>query len=971
MDERFFKESLYLILKIMKRKTFLIQSSLLSAAGVLLLGTNAFSKAIIDSINEVPESDLYKLFKNPAINDRPFVRWWWNGNKIEKSELARELRLLKEAGIGGVEINPISFPSQTDDMGVASLEWLSDEWIELLKFTLIEAKSLGMTCDLLGGTGFPFGAEFLEEDDRAQVVVIAVKKLEGPMKTTFSLFDLFKEADPATLSPYSGRTMEVLELKLLPDPLYSMDQVINLTSQIENDIIKLSVPKGKYALYGLIKIDGFMKVIQGAPGGRGPVLNHYDKNAVKKYLNRITNPLQDKIGPLAPYIRSFFVDSLEMEGSNWTSDMMDEFKKRRGYDLYPYLPFLLFKTGRMGNTVDKNYAVEVSSEMQTMFVRMRYDFELTKAELFNDRFIKTYAQWCTDHQIKSRAQAYGRGYNLLEGSFDIDIPEGETWLKYGIGEDISEADFTKYPWHLGRGNTMINKFVSSAAHLKDKKTISSEELTNTDMVFNESLEIFKIAGDQSTISGMTHPIFHGFNYSPKDAAFPGWITYGGYFSEKNNMWPYFKHYTDYRARLTALLQQASMFADIALLAPIGDMWGDSGAQMEPFPTLVSPTYQQLVWESIHQNGNACDYVSEQVIKESKMEKGYMNYGSRKYHTLFLIEVKSIQPSTVKHLYHFVKNGGRIFCIEAYPNKSLGWNNHEQKDQAVREWVSKLKNFPDRFIYLKKPESNFNKWYKHIQEKYAITPYVSIKSPKTYVTQVRYQTKEAEIFMFNNSSSSHTCSLDVTFLNNVIGKKQAWIWDAVSGERFKLVLNNGNVILDLGPADSKLIVFNNERNGQLFKPVPSINASSRILTHKWMVEFKHSDGSVKHSEMEELTDLNKVPADQDFSGTVIYRANIELSDNSSIQYLDLGKVFGISEVLINGKHAGTKWYGRRAYAIPGLLHAGSNSLEISVTTVMVNYMKSLKDNVTAQYWVNNKRKAQPRQSMGLLGPITLF
>jgi hypothetical protein len=58
------------------------------------------------------------LFKNPPMTSRPFVRWWWNGDKIEKPELARELRLLKDAGIGGVEINPIAFPDKTADMGI-------------------------------------------------------------------------------------------------------------------------------------------------------------------------------------------------------------------------------------------------------------------------------------------------------------------------------------------------------------------------------------------------------------------------------------------------------------------------------------------------------------------------------------------------------------------------------------------------------------------------------------------------------------------------------------------------------------------------------------------------------------------------------------------------------------------------------------------------------------------------------------
>lgn len=952
----------------MKRRSFLIQGSLTATGLIFINSIPAFSRQVLNDVQA--KSTLFELFKNPEGSYRPFVRWWWNGNKIEKTELARELRILKEAGIGGVEINPISFPLRTDDMGTPFVEWLSDEWIELLQFTLEEAKSLGIGCDLLLGTGFPCGGEFLEGEERSEVVVIGVKKIEGPLETEISVFDLYKEADPSITNPYSGRTMEMLEVKLVPDPMNSLDEVINLSDQIKNNIIKVSIPKGKYAVYALVKVQGFMKVIQGTPGGMGPVLNHFNGDAVKKYMNRMTDTIQKKMGPLAPYIRSFFVDSLETEGANWTSDMMSEFKKRRGYDLYPYLPFILLKIAGMGNTYDVTYPVNFTPEFKSSLERMRYDFEFTKAELFQENFVHNFAQWCTANKVKSRAQAYGRGYFPVEGSFEIDIPECETWLKYGIGKDIKEEDFTKYPWHLGQGNTMINKIVSSAAHLKDKKLISSEEMTNTDMVFNATFEIFKIAGDQSTISGVTQPVFHGFNYSPKEAAFPGWITYGCYFNEKNNFWPYFKNYTDYRARLSSLLQQVTMFADIALLAPFPDMWGEYGAQNEPFPTIVSPNYQALIWESIHQNGNACDYVSENVIVDSEMKNGFMNYGNRKYHTLFLIEIHSLNHATAKKLYDFVANGGKVFCIETYPEKSLGWNNYQKNDQEVKDWIAKMKNFPDRFLFLNKPENNFIEWYKMIQVKYGITPYVKIKSPKNFVSQVWYQAKDTEIFMFNNSSDEHDYNLDITFINQISNKKQAWLWDAVKGERFKLTLNKGNLNIDLGPADAKLIVFDHQKHGKEWKAVPESGTGGQTLSNQWKLTFNHTDGTVINTEMNQLADLKDMPEYAHFSGSVIYKNTFGITDKK-FQFLNLGKVYGISEVKINGMDAGIQWYGKRIYLLENLLKRGENSIEIKVVTVMGNYMKTLKDNVVAQYWTNQKRKDQPLQSMGLVGPVTIY
>ncbi|MDR2139562.1 MAG: glycoside hydrolase family 2, partial [Tannerella sp.] len=474
----------------MNRRTFIARSSLLS--GGMLLFPFREAKACTAHTNR---TDAFESFVNPEPGHRPFVRWWWNGNRVQPGELVRELHLLREAGFGGVEINPVKFPNHTDDLGIPALEWLGDEWIDAVKTACDEAGKLGLTCDLIVGSGWPFGGKFLKDEERGQVVVIGVTKLEGPMTFETSLFNLLKEADPGLSEPYSGRLPQLLSLRLAPDPISRMEEEIDLTDRINgSDVFRIDIPKGKHALYSLVKINAFGEVINGAPGADGPTLNHLDKDAVTHYLTRMSDTIERRIGPLSGHIRALFTDGLELEGANWTEDMEEVFRRRNGYDIMPYLPYVLFKTEGMGNVSDYNYGVGMSSGFREMIERMRFDLETTKAEMFLERFIKTYADWCRRLNVLSRVQAYGRGLFPLETSMVPDIPEGESWttnyLQHRIGEEMSNEDYRR-----GRSYTMVNKYVSSAAHLAGRRLISAEEMTNTYRVFNMTLEFLKVGCD--------------------------------------------------------------------------------------------------------------------------------------------------------------------------------------------------------------------------------------------------------------------------------------------------------------------------------------------------------------------------------------------------------------------------------------------------------------------------------------------
>jgi len=958
----------------MNRRRF-ISGSALAAAGWMTL---PHLQAIGDTIHEpgLHRADewLYELFRTPSSAYNPFVRWWWNGNKIEAGELVRELHLLKAAGIGGVEINPVAFPSRSegDDLGKPSLAWLSSEWSEMLRIVFEEAKCIGMTCDLIVGSGWPFGADDLPEDERSQVVVIAVKKVTGPAELSISRQEIFLEAGPAVSNPWPGRKHSLLSLMLVPDPLTSPDEITDLSDMAGEEFFNLFIPEGNHALYALVQVTGFMQVINGAPDASGPVIDHLNKDAVSRFLNRMSDALEPVTGPLSEQLRALFTDSVELEGSNWTGDMREEFIRRRGYDIFPYLPFILFRTGAMGNVTDFRYGAELGPGFADMITRMRYDFETTKAEMLEERFLKTFAAWCGSLGVRSRMQAYGRGLFPLESSMTVDIPEGESWtmnwLKHRIGEEMPENDYRR-----GRAYTMVNKYVSSAAHLAGKRIISCEEMTDTYTVFNTSLENLKIGSDQSIISGITHSVFHGFNYSPPEAPWPGWIRYGGYFNENNNWWPHFRLLNEYKARLSALLQNCEMYADIALLPPTADMWSLIGMQNEPFPSILHAEYLSLVWEAIAKNGSGCDYISDRILRDSRVEGRQLCYGPRKYNTLFLVSVESLSPEAARKLLEFIRSGGRVFCIDTVPSKSPGWNDHERNDSEVRLLIEKMKAYPHRFIHLEKPENDFINWYRTVQERYGISQWLTIDPPDPFLMQVRYSSDDGSEYVFMVNSHLHDSRhARVHFSPVLTHRHNIAIWNPENGERYIVETDaDDGVTIDFGPAESLLFAFDRRPADGEWSPLPVTGGSFVTIEKGWIAEFHHCrDGYAGKQEMESLTDLKEMPEYVHFSGTVTYRNEMECDDPAGI-ILNLGKVYGTSELRINGECCGIKWYGRRIFSIEKYLKPGINTIEVIVTTSMGNYMKSLKDNPVAQYWTNAGTKNQPLQPMGMTGPVTCY
>ncbi len=88
---------------------------------------------------------------------------------MREDEIIRELNVMHKAGIGGFEINPIAQPPGSTHLDDPELDWLSPEWNRLVKRTAEEARRRGMIADIIMGSGWPFGAEFLKQEQMTQM----------------------------------------------------------------------------------------------------------------------------------------------------------------------------------------------------------------------------------------------------------------------------------------------------------------------------------------------------------------------------------------------------------------------------------------------------------------------------------------------------------------------------------------------------------------------------------------------------------------------------------------------------------------------------------------------------------------------------------------------------------------------------------------------------------------------------------
>ena len=322
---------------------------------------------------------------------KPGVRWWWLGSAVDKDNLLWNLKQYADHGIGAVEITPI-YGVQGNDKN--NIPYLSDRWMDMLRYTGEQCRQNGIELDMATGTGWPFGGPWVPLEESACKVLF--------VDTTFT----GKKAEGLLLQvPEKDRKYSRLQKVMVYGPTGAID----VTSAMQNGLLTWQAPKGtkkqdKWRVIAVYIRYGVMKVKRAAPGGEGLVIDHFDRKAVANYLKHIEEAFERTH---TPYPHTFFNDSYEVADATWTPTLFEEFEKRRGYKLEEHLPDLIKPQ---------------TSNLKSQIIS---DYRETLGDLLLENFTEQWTAWAHKHGAITRNQAHGSPANLIDCYAAVDIPEIE------------------------------------------------------------------------------------------------------------------------------------------------------------------------------------------------------------------------------------------------------------------------------------------------------------------------------------------------------------------------------------------------------------------------------------------------------------------------------------------------------------------------------------------------------------------
>ena len=907
-----------------------------------------------------PDTALSKEnFRSVPDTDKLWVYYWWLKGNVTKESITHDLEEMKKNGIGGFLLIDSRgyYDGYYDTLHIPvplhiKLEFMSPDWREMVKYTMRESARLGLEMSInLANTGGALRGPWDLGQEGPKKLIWTSEIVHGPAKIVENLKvpTETRHYQDISLIAVKVRSKEILSEPNSPHDLNNKwnevaapgkdasiaEKSVSLKNELVEGQLNWNVPEGDW------KIIRFGLTVFGDTGS----VDILNREAVIKYFNRIGSALIIDAGPLVGKTLKYFYNvSWEGPNPNWTKGFEQEFFKFRGYEMTKYMPAL-------AGMIVENHS------LSTRFMR---DYFRTVSDCFRENCYRTIGQLCHERGVEWHSENGGpwspgapmfNEADMLTFWGENDIPQGEFWSEY----------YKNLPDHTN------SRYTSMAAHIYGKPVSAIEAFTNMNTHYAEYPAFLKPYADKNFIDGSNMFIWHTFTASPPEIGIPGYEYFAGtHLNPRVTWWKMSGDFIDYLGRCQNLLRQGDFVADICSYVSDNNKltWGRGTKWVENSALQLNPGY---TFDLL----NTDVLVNRLTVKDGKLVlPGGMNY------KLLVVDLtdKTIPAEALEKIIKLVKNGATIVLGQNKPDRTSGLKDFPRCDKQVVKLADKLWGENNGKPTQRKIGKGFiisgTLMEKVLNEKKILPDF---EGPFEYIHRNR---GEMDIYFLRGTGHA-----ECTF--RIDGKKPE-IWNPVTGivsdamsyrvtsdKRTVVTINlpeNGSVfVVFQGKKEQNYITSTTgpeggieirERNKDTLKFIlwktgnysltdskkKSIEINNEAapvmeLTGPWDVSFSPGWGAPEKTKFNDLIQWNNHPNKgiKYYSGIATYKKvfNLTSEQSKSPGRLQLGKVFIIARVRMNGKDLGVVWTDPWAIDISNSVKSGENELEIEVTNCWVN------------------------------------
>jgi hypothetical protein len=934
---------------------------------------------------------LKAAWLHPARTYRPHTRWWWPGGAVTTDGITWELEQMNAQGMGGVEI---MIPWVMYAQG--NIEFLSDEWFEVVKHAIREAARLDMEVAITFSPGWCFGGFWVPPTERSKVLTRAWVDVRGPQP--------FNQPLPTYVPPGAAAVREDLPESFesaAPDENSVVAIVageiagsglnghtlIDLSAQRNQDRLEWQIPSGQWRLMVFrLKYTGQQNSTTENFLRRQWVVDHFSQKAVTNYCDYLGGKLYEAFGEeFGKTVDSMFCDSFEImalpDTIHWSDATLEQFKSYKGYDVKRYLPAIWWEIG-------------------DLTPKIRYDVNDFLCWLGLQATFMPFINWCKEHNVEARIQPYFRFTNeFIQGAGVTPRPEMEVTTD--------------------RFAVVLNprKAVAAGAHLYGRRIVSAEAFTYLHMErYRSTLEEMKGATDSFLRDGVTQFYNHGYIYSPEMHVAPNRdMPWANRISHWNTWWKYYRPLADYTSRCCLLLRQGEFAGDILIYSPQATIWTEK-VLFGNYPQFIP--YGEL-GKTLVANGYDFDPVNDDVLQNrARVEDGHIRVRDLAYRFLILPKTTAVPVGTMEFIRQFALGGGLVIALGELPSSSVGLKDAKAHDERVKEIVKELfgpdgkgKRHPGGgrtyFIAgyeLPRYDTNQRPFYQ-VPQLYQPTP--TLTAPQRALIEVLREHLAPDFAPAGNQQSNGLTFLhrrlggdDIYFVTNLqlepseiavtfrATGKLPERWDPMSGEIapvlvYKTETAGVEIPIRLGARGSVCILFRagqpqphvmetnldevRDVNGRQVEGITSHNGEAHATVLKngqsktarlmvsglpeplavsgtWRLTLEGHRFEKVQEEVPQLKSWTDDLRSEHFSGTGRYEIDFQVPreyvSTSLEAMLELGRVGDVAEVNLNGQPVGVAWMQPYQLNVTEAIRAGTNHLEVLVTNTLINYVSGL-------------------------------